>query len=242
MAVALVVASLAAVAFFNRLPGLDIAASAWFFEPAACPADSGRTVCGSFPAAADPVLREVRSALHYLPPAIAVLLLGAALFSLRRGGAGALRFARGAFVALASIVLCSLVIVNLWLKSFSGRPRPLATDLFGGDLPFVPAGVFTDHCASNCSFVSGEASTGFWLLCIVPLAPPRWRPVALAAALAAATAASGLRVAFGAHYLSDVTIAALLSLATFAVLATAAARAGLFAPVAGARAGASTLR
>lgn len=132
----------------------------------------------------------------------------------------------GTFLALGSLVLCSVLIVNVWLKSFSGRPRPVRTDLFGGDMPFVPAGEFTDHCISNCSFVSGESSGAFWLICLAALLPRRWRPAALAVTGAVAVWVAGLRVAFGAHYLSDVAIAGLLSLATFSLLAMAAVRVG----------------
>lgn len=229
VAFGLILATLVALIVFNRFPGIDQAVSAWFFAPAPCDTPSVHA-CGKFPAAANPLLREMRTVFHYMPATVAVLLLIAALFALRRPAPGARQFARGVFVAVASILLCSVLIVNVWLKSFSGRPRPVATDIFGGELPFVPAGEFTSHCASNCSFVSGEASIVFWLVCLTPLAPPRWRLPALVVTLSIALFASGLRVAFGAHYLSDVTVAGLLALSTFAVLASAASRAGLLAP------------
>ena len=67
------------------------------------------------------------------------------------------------------------ILVNLLLKSYSGRPRPHQTDLFGGDLPFMPAGSFSGQCENNCSFISGEAAGAGWLICLIPLLPPRLR-------------------------------------------------------------------
>ena len=122
-------------------------------------------------------------------------------------------------VALAALAVGPGIIVNVILKDHWGRPRPYSTDLFGGRLPFVPAGQISTYCHSNCSFVSGEASGIFWLLCLVPLLPPalRLRMSLVLAAIAIFT--SGLRVAFGGHYLSDVVLGGLLTLIVFACLA-----------------------
>jgi len=229
-AVAMIALTAAALLFFNRFSGIDIYVAQLFFTEAPCPEGSPKAVCGAFPASENLVLDILRDVMHVMPPAIAVLLMVFAVsVALNRSpGAGRVRLARGAVTAIASLLICSLGLVNLVLKAESGRPRPYQTDMFGGKLPFVEAGRFTDYCDTNCSFVSGESSAAFWLLCLVPLVPSRWRPAALAAALVVAFSAAGLRVAFGAHYLSDVTIAALLSLAVFSLLAMLGTRLGWY--------------
>ncbi|NJL09160.1 MAG: phosphatase PAP2 family protein [Methylacidiphilales bacterium] len=65
---------------------------------------------------------------------------------------------------------------------------------------------------ANRSFVSGEASSSAWMLAPAALAPPQWRALALAAAAGYAASTAGLRVLFGAHFLSDVVLGALVSL------------------------------
>ena len=212
----------ATIAVFRLFPEFDLAVTRLFFEPVACPAGGAERVCGGFPLAAVPAVRFLRQALHYLPAVIAAILLAWTLREWFRTD-GERRRWLGGLAALTALLLAPVVIVNGVLKAFSGRPRPYSTDLFGGELPFVPAGKFTDHCAGNCSFVSGEAAGAFWLVCLVPLVPARYRGVALAAALVVAVTASGLRIAFGGHYLSDVLVAALITLLTFSLVAIAIA-------------------
>lgn len=91
-----------------------------------------------------------------------------------------------------------------------GRPRPTATDLFGGEAPFQRAWVISDWCDRNCSFVSGEASSAAWLVAAALIAPHRNRTAATALAAVYAFAISINRIAFGGHYLSDVVLAWLL--------------------------------
>ena len=230
VAMALVALSLLLTALFYFIPAIDIAISSLFFRQEPCADGITSTVCGSFPAASDTTLNDIRDFFHQMPIVIAVLLLLVAVSISLRGDKSLQRLASGIYVALAALIVNSLFIVNLWLKSYSGRPRPEQTDLFGGNLPFVPAGEFTDYCASNCSFISGESSAAFWLVGLAALFPAQWRGRAMAIALVMATIAGSLRVAFGGHYFSDAVIAAVASVATFAVLATIARKMGAGTP------------
>lgn len=227
-ALALILLTAATLLFFNRFSGIDVYVTGLFFTEVPCPERARTAICGDFPAASHGLLDTLRDILHVLPPVTGGLLVAFAIAAARSPDAGRRLLARGAVTAVVSLLVCSLGLVNLVLKAESGRPRPYQTDLFGGKLPFVEAGRFTDYCATNCSFVSGESSAAFWLVCLVPLMPARWRPAALAATLLVASVAAGMRVAFGAHYLSDVVLAAMLSLATFAVLATLGTRLGWY--------------
>ncbi len=183
LAIVLVIAAFALTGLFYLVPGIDIAISGLFFRAQPCAEGVTNAVCGTFPLASDSTLNDVRDFFHQMPIVVAILLLIAAVSISIRGDTSLQRLATGIYVALAALIVNSLFIVNLWLKSYSGRPRPEQTDLFGGSLPFVPAGEFTDFCATNC--------------------------------------------AFGGHYFSDAVIAAVASVATFAVLASLARVMGL---------------
>ena len=219
LSLALLAVWIALALVFNGEPWIDRHVSALFFAVLPCPQGSS-AVCGFFPASVEPFWQGIRDFLHYLPATVAVVLaasLARDLAAGRRLGDAHLRFKGTAVLAyLAGPGL----VVNVFLKQHWGRPRPGSTDLFGGNLPFVPAGAWSDACPSNCSFVSGEAASVFWLLCLVPLWPAASRGKAAIAIAAIACLTSGLRVAFGGHYLSDVVLGGLSSLVVFAALAT----------------------
>jgi lipid A 4'-phosphatase len=99
------------------------------------------------------------------------------------------------------------LVVNGILKSYWGRARPIQTDWFGGKWPYSPPWLPVDHCAKNCSFVSGEAAASFCLLALAFVVPRRYRTATACAALLFAAAIGWVRIAAGGHYLSDVVIA-----------------------------------
>jgi membrane-associated phospholipid phosphatase len=82
---------------------------------------------------------------------------------------------------------------------------------FNGSEPFVPWWDPRGTCGRNCSFFSGEGATAFWTYAPAALAPPQWRPLAYTAATAFGVVTSGLRMAFGGHFFTDVTIAGLVT-------------------------------
>ena len=93
------------------------------------------------------------------------------------------------------------LIVNAALKQHAHRPRPVHVTEFGGPDAFKPWYQFNGACAVNCSFASGEAAQGFWVVAPALLAPPQWRAAALGAAFAFGVGASVLRMAFGGRLL-----------------------------------------
>ena len=95
------------------------------------------------------------------------------------------------------------------------------TEEFGGWLPFIEAGTKTDYCASNCSFISGEASTAGWLMCLALMLAVRRRWGFAAAVAAVSVVMASLRVVFGAHYMSDAVLGYLSTIVIFSVLAVA---------------------
>ena len=95
-----------------------------------------------------------------------VLAAFAALWLAKRRGV-ALRWApsgRAVIFLIATIAIGPGLIVNLGLKDHWRRPRPTQTQEFNGPSPFRPWYETNGDCKKNCSFVRGEASTGFWMV------------------------------------------------------------------------------
>jgi lipid A 4'-phosphatase len=98
------------------------------------------------------------------------------------------------------------LVVNTILKDHCGRARPFQVRQFGGDRRFTAAFVISDQCKTNCSFVSGDASLGYFGLAFFFVARRRKILVATAAVFAG-TLIGFVRMAQGAHFLSDVIFA-----------------------------------
>ena len=112
---------------------------------------------------------------------------------------------------LVTMMMSAVILTNLSFKAFWGRPRPVAVTEFAGDHLFVPWWDPRGGCARNCSFFSGESATAFWTVAPAALAPPAWRPLAYAMAILFGAVISGLRIAFGGHFFTDVTFAGLVT-------------------------------
>jgi lipid A 4'-phosphatase len=184
---------------FALWPGLDLAVSHIFFSRGSFDGEGLR----------DHVARD----FFRLTPFV-VLAAYAALWLATRLGAK-LRWApsgRAMVFLVLTMVVGPGLIINLGLKNHWGRPRPYQTQDFNGQDPFMPWYDLHGACKRNCSFVSGEASTGFWMVAPASLLPPPWRTPAIVAAFAFGAAASLLRLAFGGHYLSDVLLGGLITL------------------------------
>ncbi|KAA1182566.1 phosphatase PAP2 family protein [Rhizobium tropici] len=203
---------------FYRFPGIDllIAKNVFTATPCASATLPGK-VCGVFALAKNPLFKTVRAVTLALPYIAGVTLIASLISSWRKHGADWRTPKTDRYVAaLISLIIGCGLIVNTLLKSYSGRPRPRSTDLFGGSLDFVQAGSFAGRCLGNCSFVSGEASSGGWLLCLILLLPPQLRlrlgiPLAIVSIVMPV-----MRVMTGAHYLSDAVLGWLLPLVVFA--------------------------
>ena len=95
------------------------------------------------------------------------------------------------------------LIVNTILKDHWGRARPFHVKEFGGDRKFTAAFVISDQCKTNCSFVSGDAAIGYFGLAFLFVARRR-RILISSGAVLAGTLIGLVRMAQGAHFLSDV--------------------------------------
>jgi lipid A 4'-phosphatase len=113
-----------------------------------------------------------------------------------------------AFLAVALALGPGLAVTLL--KDHWGRARPSQVLEPGPETRFTPPLLPAAECSRNCAFVSGHAAMGFYLTA-VGLAFPRHRRAWLAAGLAAGTAIGVLRLAQGAHFLSDIVFAGILT-------------------------------
>jgi len=112
---------------------------------------------------------------------------------------------------IATLVLAPGLMVNVVLKDHWGRPRPIDVTEFGGSQHFVPWWNRYGDCPNNCSFVSGDVAGAFWTIAPAALAPPQYRALAYGAALALGTGMAAIRVMAGAHFVSDVVFAGVLT-------------------------------
>jgi membrane-associated phospholipid phosphatase len=106
-----------------------------------------------------------------------------------------------------TLALAPGVLVNVILKEHWDRPRPVHVTQFSGSDAFVPWWDPRGNCPTNCSFVSGDVAGAFWTLAPAALAPPAWRGLAYAGALAVGIGISLLRIITGAHFITDVVFA-----------------------------------
>lgn len=189
-------------AFFNTFPRADTDFSQIFCSDPTMVAGG----CTLFPARDNWLAKFFRFIFFWAPVAALVLLAADIIWRYSRD-----RWADGMrikheFLAITAYLVGPILLVNLILKAYSYRPRPIDITLFGGELSFMPVGDFSGACVSNCSFVSGEAAAAGWLLGLLPLLRGRRRHLAGVLLIIASIAASLLRVVMGAHFLSDVIL------------------------------------
>jgi lipid A 4'-phosphatase len=199
--VKLVVGMAAAAAVFLAVPEIDLWVSAPFHTP-----DRGFGFRYSELGLAYDAWRDVL----LIAPLVAFLVW---FLAQSRGGLPDL-LERGREVAfvIVSMVVANGLVVNAIFKEMWGRARPHQTEIFGGTREFTPPLVPTDQCASNCSFVGGDMGFAFGMIALMLLARSH-RGAWLAAVMAYAAVISLLRIAHGAHFLSDGVFAGLFTIA-----------------------------
>jgi membrane-associated PAP2 superfamily phosphatase len=199
LVIALAVAGIVG-ALFAWHPEWDIAISRLFYDP-----DKH-----TFPLIAVHGLNGLRDAAQWLVAAIAApaaLALAIKLVAPRRR---MLIPARAVVFLLGALAIGPGLLVNVTLKDYWPRSRPIDIPQLGGDEKFTPWWDPRGGCAKNCSAVAGEPSGAFWTLAPAALTPPQWRPLAYAGALVFGAAVGTLRIAFGGHFFTDVIFAGVL--------------------------------
>lgn len=203
----LLAASALMLLVLRQFPQIDLAFGDLFFDASLCADPAEGIRCGTFPLAGRAGWVIARDVGHALPlllmTAVCLHLTWLLMFNANKG----LQQLYPPFIAILSALAGPLIVVNLLLKEYWGRPRPVETVFFGGEHPYVPPGDISTYCDTNCSFVSGEASAAFWMLTLAFYFGAKQRGAFIVLAGIPALAIGFLRIAFGRHYLSDVIMA-----------------------------------
>lgn len=184
-------------AVFIRFPGIDLEFSNLFYE-------AGK----GFPARSMEFLKTLRAIGQYFPITFATFVVVVFLLKVLFPARPFLFPPRFTVYFTSLFLLGPGLLVNLVLKPFWDRPRPVNVMEFGGRYHFLEAWAMGGSIFVNRSFVSGETAG---VVCLLPLAflvHPKWRRSIFALLATFALTISMNRIAFGAHFLSDVMISA----------------------------------
>ena len=186
---------------FGIYPELDLQLAALFYDAAN----------KSFPLKFNTLAMIARDGAMWIAWGLALPSIVALVIKLARPDQPLLVSGRTIVFLLVTLVLSAGVLTNLTFKSYWGRPRPVVVTQFNGEMNFVPWWDPRGTCGRNCSFFSGEGATAFWTYAPAALTPPAWRPLAFTAATVFGVVTSGLRMAFGGHFFTDVAAAGLVT-------------------------------
>jgi len=117
---------------------------------------------------------------------------------------------RAAILMVAAMLIGPGLVVNGILKDQWARPRPGEVTEFGGPLAYKPWYDPSGECRSNCSFVSGESASAFWLLAPAAAVPPPWTIPTVVGATVWASVIAFSRVFTTGHFFTDAVFAAAL--------------------------------
>ncbi len=152
------------------------------------------------------------------PRILAVLLALLALWAWRRHDKARFSAKSGVFLLLVLLIGPGLV-ANVGFKDHWGRSRPREIVDFGGTAAFSSALTPQFHKArSNGSFVSGDGAFGFFLPSFAYVAPRRLSRRVFWAGMMGGAVFGFVRLAMGAHFLSDVIYAGFFMLLTGACI------------------------
>ena len=199
LVIALAIAAVVGVVFALH-PGLDLAIARLFFD-----ADKQ-----DFALRFDPTLMWLRGESMWVVTALVAPAAVALAVKLILPFTRMLMSARAAVFLVATLALGPGLLVNVTMKDYWPRSRPIDVPELAGSERFVPWWDPRGVCEKNCSFVAGESAGAFWTIAPAALAPPHWRALAYAGALAFGAGVSVLRMAFGGHFFTDVVFAGVL--------------------------------
>jgi len=181
---------------FLAMPQIDLAAARLFHAPET--GFVGRRLIWV------EALRQAFVALYF--GTVALCLAGLVL--VWRGRAQWLGLGKMRWLFLAACLAAGPgLIANLVLKDQWGRARPSRVVELGGTKQFTPPLVMARQCRRNCSFVSGEASSTYVTFYAAAALFPQWSVALMIAGTVGGLATGLIRMAQGAHFLSDIVFA-----------------------------------
>ena len=180
------------VALFTLLPSIDLWVASLFY-------DSGFFLKGHLLAVA--IYEDFADMHFYLLPVLIVI----AIYSYRKYQDPEQSFLKRIYTFLSLSLVLGPGLLVMTLKDFSiGRARPSQITEFGGQADFTRAFEYSGACDSNCSFVSGHASMGFFFIGLGWLMQSkRWFYIGLGIGVIVGIT----RIVQGGHFLSDTVFA-----------------------------------
>lgn len=178
---------------FALWPGIDLSVSDAFYVPGT-----------GFVGDRDPLIFSIYRGIPLVTQAVIIgLFIALFAYAFQRGSHGARRRIQVAYLLLA-LTLGPGLLIDSGLEEHWGRARPEKVIEFGGTASFSSAWALSDQCNANCSFLSGHAAAGFYLVSLGFLggsaARLRWTLIGLGVG-----GIAGLgRIAQGGHFLSDI--------------------------------------
>jgi lipid A 4'-phosphatase len=145
---ALAVAAVAGL-LFGIFPGLDLRVARYFHDY--IDASQNAFAWRIYPPLMAARNTGIWAGFILVAPAVAAIIVKLALPRRKMFISG-----RGAVFLIATLALGPGLLVNVLLKEYWGRPRPIDVTEFGGQQQFVPWWSTKGECQSNCSFVSGD--------------------------------------------------------------------------------------
>lgn len=202
-------AVITAFGVFAIWPGIDLAISSLFYDPA-----TGFAAIDQGPANA------LRLAIWRASEAMLAAAIVAVIVGWVTGG-NPLTVPRRVWGYIVALYLLGPgLLADVILKPFWGRARPEDVAEFGGQLLFTPPHRIAGQCSRNCSFVAGEMAGAVALAVALTLIlhalreriPTRYFRLTGMAILLLPLYAGFQRIAAGRHFLSDVIFATLVVL------------------------------
>jgi len=188
-----VLLTLLSVILFTTLPGIDLWVSSLFYN-------------GTFFSKSSLFFGSIYWLFAYLHFAILPILMVLAVYFWMSTTDQNDSFQKRIYTFLSlSLIIGPGLLVNALLKNNSiGRARPSQITDFGGQADFTRAFEYSGACDSNCSFVSGHASMGFFFIGLGWLMQSkRWFYIGLAIGVIVGVT----RIVQGGHFLSDTVFA-----------------------------------
>jgi len=202
--VSLTIISLAAVMTALALliePNLDLELAGLFFDSAT----------RRFPLMRDPLLNFLRGQGGLVVAGFITFAVAAFVVKVLLPARPLIIPGRAVIFLVATLAIGPGILVNGIFKDHWSRPRPVQVTEFGGSERFVAWWDPRGTCERNCSFVSGEVAVAAWTLGPAILVPAPWRIAAVGAAVVFTLAMGFMRMAFGAHFFTDVMFAVLMT-------------------------------
>lgn len=195
--------------FFTTFVNFDLNVSQTFFN-----SQSGFILDHTFLAK---ILRNIFRAIYIIGILYACLGL---IITIALNGKIAARHSSKWIFLLLCVSIGPGLVANIILKKNWGRARPIQLEEFGGSKKFTPPLIRTNQCqTSNCSFVSGEASSiyaVFFALGMVSIGTIRRQLFIIG--MVGGVSAGLVRVLQGRHFISDIIFAGIFMWLTVLLL------------------------